>query len=70
MASKAQPIPKNCVKTAIRIGEAIAALEVVGRIPAGELRSTMTSILEQRLSRLNLRVQRELCQARLQIRSH
>jgi hypothetical protein len=57
MEPKIKPILKNCVEIGIRIGQTIAALQAVGRMPPGKLRVSMTTMLEQKLGRLAVQAQ-------------
>ncbi len=54
MESRVIPLPVNqpCAQISIQIGQAIAALEAIGRMPQGEMQSSLTQNLEQYLGML------------------
>lgn len=52
MEPKAARILQPCVVSSLEIGQAITALEAVGRLPPGDLQASMTTTLEKYLGSL------------------
>jgi hypothetical protein len=54
MESRVIPLPINqpCAQISLQIGQAIAALEAIGRMPSGEMQTSLAQNLEQHLGAL------------------